>query len=156
MKGTRQQPSLSSFLCLLYAARISPKRILMMGAEIPCSLISHQFRPHRILNLGSFEYFVDGHRLGQRASCPLPIERASHFTGFSRATTQLSVIHGMPRAAATDVDVRCPSERRAPQSTNPPIHQSPNFIFAVARLAMGGGISYNSPRFVLRSFGVGG
>jgi len=34
-KGTRQQPSLSFFLCLLCAARISPKRILMVDAEIP-------------------------------------------------------------------------------------------------------------------------
>ena len=30
---------------------------------------------------------------------------------------------------------------------NPPIHQSPNFIFVAALLAMGGRISYNSHRF---------
>ena len=43
------QPSLSFFLFLLCTARISPKHILMMDAEISRYPSPHKIRPHHIL-----------------------------------------------------------------------------------------------------------
>ena len=51
----------------------------------------------------------------------------------------LHVLHGLiPKS---------PSALSAGDKSNPPILQSPIFIFVAALLAMGGGISYNSHRF---------